>query len=109
MLGQRLLEGNREFADTWNFGPRADGCVSVRKLTELAAACWNKISYKIISDNDRHEASTLMLDCNKSRQHLNWKPKFTLEQGIKQTIAWYRSYYESGKVLTREQIEAFEW
>ncbi|MDR3108792.1 MAG: CDP-glucose 4,6-dehydratase [Planctomycetaceae bacterium] len=109
MLGQRLLEGKREFAEAWNFGPRADDCVSVRKLTELAAGCWNKISYKIVPDCKHHEASMLMLDCNKSRQHLNWKPQFTLEQGIEQTIAWYRSYYQSGKILTFEQIDEFEW
>ena len=30
------------------------------------------------------------LDCEKARQLLDWEPEFTLEQGLRETIDWYR-------------------
>ncbi|MBU6408790.1 MAG: GDP-mannose 4,6-dehydratase [Verrucomicrobia bacterium] len=32
------------------------------------------------------------LNTGKARDLLNWRPEYTLEQGLNETIAWYRSY-----------------
>lgn len=34
------------------------------------------------------------LSAEKARQMLGWKPKYTLEEGLKETIQWYRSYFD---------------
>ncbi|MGH9857133.1 MAG: GDP-mannose 4,6-dehydratase [Acidobacteriota bacterium] len=36
-----------------------------------------------------HEIPAQYLDCSKARNLLSWKPKFTLRQGLKETIDWY--------------------
>ncbi len=40
------------------------------------------------------------LDASKARQTLGWKPHFTLEEGLKNTIAWYEKFFTSGATQT---------
>ena len=48
----------------------------------------------------RNEASNEIrhqyLSADKARRLLNWKPHFTLEQGLKETIAWYEEFLAHG-------------
>jgi CDP-glucose 4,6-dehydratase len=37
------------------------------------------------------------LSTTKARRVLKWRPQFTLEQGLKETIAWYRKYLAAQK------------
>ena len=37
------------------------------------------------------------LSAEKARQVLNWRPLFTLDEGLTATIAWYRDFLEAGK------------
>jgi CDP-glucose 4,6-dehydratase len=106
-IGQQLLEGKREFAEAWNFGPGIEGNLPVSDMINTASHYWNKIKYKVIQNQEKHEASLLMLDCSKARYSLNWKPVWTLEQGIERTICWYRDFYENNQIRTKEQIEEF--
>ena len=39
-----------------------------------------------------HEAHYLKLDCAKARERLGWRPRWSLEQGLQATMAWYRAY-----------------
>lgn len=39
--------------------------------------------------------TSLFLDCAYAYQKLGWKPKYTLEQGITNTIKWWRTNYEN--------------
>ena len=34
MLGQKLLEGKKEFAQAWNFGPGEQGAITVKEVVE---------------------------------------------------------------------------
>ncbi|MFQ5672004.1 MAG: GDP-mannose 4,6-dehydratase [Nitrospinales bacterium] len=33
------------------------------------------------------------LSAKKARERLNWKPRYSLEEGLKETIAWYRDFW----------------
>jgi CDP-glucose 4,6-dehydratase len=37
------------------------------------------------------------LDAKKAHQVLNWQPQFTLEQGLNETIEWYKNYLAKHK------------
>lgn len=45
-----------------------------------------------------HEIPHQYLSAQKARDLLNWKPLFTLEEGLRRTIAWYQNYL-SPKVI----------
>ncbi|MBU3948460.1 MAG: SDR family oxidoreductase [Proteobacteria bacterium] len=38
---------------------------------------------------------SLAVDSSKIRKELNWKPPFTLEQGLKETVEWYKTWQNS--------------
>lgn len=41
-----------------------------------------------------HEIAQQHLSAAKARQELNWKPEFSLDEGMDRTIAWYRAFLE---------------
>jgi CDP-glucose 4,6-dehydratase len=40
-----------------------------------------------------HEIRRQYLSAEKARRVLSWRPAFTLEEGLRRTIAWYRQYF----------------
>ena len=44
----------------------------------------------------RGEIHSQYLSAAKARRILGWKPAFTLDQGLSQTIAWYRAFLSAG-------------
>jgi len=38
-------------------------------------------------------------DIKKAYQHFGYTPKISLEEGIKQTVAWYRSFFDAGSQI----------
>jgi len=110
LVGQKLLENEKSFADAWNFGPDADGSVSVGKVAQLAMKHWKQIRVELTDSNmkpPRHETSYLTLDSSKARQLLHWKPVWNIEETLLQTIRWYKHYYAAGEILTHKQLELF--
>lgn len=52
----------------------------------------------IILGEAKMEISQQYLSCEKARKILGWKPNFTLQEGLKETIDWYKDFF------TREHI-----
>lgn len=107
-LGQKLLEGRKEFADSWNFGPSETENLSVCEIVQDVKRIWPKIEYEIHSDpNQPHEAGLLRLDCSKALIKLNWAPVWSGHDSIKKTIQWYRAFYESQKIISIEHLHCY--
>ncbi|EAI8833077.1 CDP-glucose 4,6-dehydratase [Campylobacter coli] len=108
MLGEKLLEGNKEFATSFNFGPNNEGDLSVEDILKLASSFWDKISYQIQIDlNAPHEANLLMLDISKAKKMLNWIPILNSSLSIEWTIRWYKEFYEQNNILTMHHLEKY--
>jgi GDP-L-fucose synthase len=61
----------------------------VQKIIDLSG---KKLS--IIHDKTKPTIKTsLSLDCSKAYRDLGWKPKITLDEGIRRTLAWYQEHY----------------
>lgn len=45
-----------------------------------------------VNDRKGHDLR-YAIDSSKLKNELNWKPKYTFEEGIKETIAWFENYY----------------
>ncbi len=61
----------------------------LEKIKQLAG---KKMKYRILNQA-RYEIKDQYLAARKVRKVLGWKPSVTLEQGLKQTIAWYLDYF----------------
>ena len=67
---------------------------SVQTLAELIAQCFGR-KIKIVSEQNRKrpqksEVERLVADYSKAKRMLGWTPEYSLEKGIRQTIAWFR-------------------
>lgn len=108
LLGQRLLEGRKEFAEAWNFGPSEDGNVTVGEIAEQVKKAWPKIDYKIqISPDQPHEADMLRLDCSKARTKLQWAPVWDGKTAVEKTAQWYRAFHESNDVQSLNNLHHY--
>lgn len=107
-IGQKLLEGNKDFAEAWNFGPGDEGNVEVCSVVEAARQNWQRIQYRVNPDAaGPHEAGLLKLDCSKARTRLEWEPVWSTEKAVEMTVHWYREYYESKGCRTQTDISDY--
>lgn len=106
-LGQRLIEGNAQFAQAWNFGPDLEGNQSVREILEGLRAHWPQLEWRLGNSLHPHEAKLLYLDSSKARQELGWKPVWGLERTLAATADWYRDHYAGKALRTRGQIAEY--
>ncbi len=49
----------------------------------------------IILDEASHEIKYQYLSSEKARNMLHWKPQYSLEEGLSETIQWYQDYFKS--------------
>ena len=108
LLGQKLLEGDKEFAEAWNFGPGNEGVVKVVDVIKGMKDYWDKISYEISKNPiEFHEAGLLKLDCSKAHAGLGWNNTWDMNETLKHTVEWYRCYFENTDVVTSAQLDKF--
>ena len=107
LLGQKLLEGRTEFADAWNFGPELDSNRTVSEILTELKNYWPQINWHTTKTIQPHEANYLYLDISKTKKRLDLQPVWSLEDGISATAAWYRGFFESSAVLSRQQLREF--
>jgi dTDP-glucose 4,6-dehydratase len=74
----------------YNFGGRCEmpNLHLTQKLLELLGKPKTLIKY--VQDRPGHDRR-YAIDCSKAEQDLGWAPKVTFEQGLKETIDWYRA------------------
>jgi CDP-glucose 4,6-dehydratase len=108
LLGQHLLEGKEDFSGAWNFGPEGGGHKDVLAVVKELQSYWPAIDFEIESGGrDLHEADLLKLNCSKAHDKLGWRPIWNNTKMLEKTVQWYREFYESGRVLSREQLTAY--
>ena len=111
-LAKHLMDGERAFAQAWNFGPTEHDVVSVGQVVERAKSQWDAITVEFPErmTDEPHEAGLLRLDSGKARSLLPWQPVFALNEAIDKTVSWYQQYYQqqaTARQLMDSQIEEF--
>ncbi len=105
LLGQKLLESKTKYAEAWNFGPADSANIAVGDVIAKMSIYWDKIEYNTSSEqNLLHEASLLMLDCTKANNILKWKAVWNFDETINATIKWYKAYYNTGIIKSRDDL-----
>jgi CDP-glucose 4,6-dehydratase len=79
------------FGQAFNFSPESR--VSVIEITRLLLKLMDRTDLEpVILDQVTAEIKDQYLDASKARRMLHWTPRFTLEQGLAETIRWYRAF-----------------
>lgn len=79
--------------EAFNFGSKNIFSVIgvVKKLEEILNV---KINYKILNIA-KNEISEQYLDWTKAKKLLNWQPRTSFEEGIKESFNWYKTYFQN--------------
>lgn len=108
LLGQQLLEGKKDFSGAWNFGPNDEGHRNVLTVVKELQNHWPSIDYQLTTgEKNPHEANLLKLDCSKAHTKLGWRLVWNSFRAFAKTAQWYRGFYESGRVLSQEQLAEY--
>ena len=109
LLAKAMWEHPKEYCEGWNFGPEADSVSTVWEVaTELIRnyGCGELIDSS--DSNSVHEANLLMLNINKAKTRLGWKPQLNMKQCMMLVVDWYKRYFsENVYNLCLEEIEKF--
>lgn len=114
LLAEKLYH-NAEHASMYNgpynFGPAADGFADVKHVTEIVSKCFRNSSYKMISAKDHipKETKILMLDSTKARNILGWRPKYSIEDTLRETAQFMKDE-KNGQALeqlSREMVRRY--
>lgn len=93
LLAQRLLCGEAEYADAFNFGPAGEH--SVGEVAQRLVEGWGEqASYAAPPGEHPHEASRLHLDSSKARQSLDWLPRLGIKSALELTVEFYKRWHE---------------
>jgi len=91
MLAEKMAELKLS-GEAYNFSNEIQ--VTVLDLTKRILKLMKSNLKPQILNQASHEIPHQYLSAKKARRQLGWKPLFTLEQGLKRTIAWYRRFFE---------------
>jgi CDP-glucose 4,6-dehydratase len=89
-LAERLPD-EHFLGQAFNFGTEVP--LSVLEVVRLILKQLGKtdLAPRVLNEASR-EIPQQYLDCSKARWLLGWRPRFTLEEALEETIAWYRSW-----------------
>jgi CDP-glucose 4,6-dehydratase len=107
-LGQRLLEGDRLFAEAWNFGPDSASVKTVEDVIKKVQVAWPKVRVNMDKTlGHPHEAGLLALDSSKARQYLGWTPVWNIDTAVHKTVVWYEQFYAGQKGMTQKDLKDY--
>jgi CDP-glucose 4,6-dehydratase len=106
-LGQKLIEGHRDYADSWNFGPDPNGNRTVEEVLSRLQNSWPGLSWRTVKEPHFSEATLLFLDSSKARRRLGWRPVWSIDESLKATADWYAAYQDHGAIISLDQLDAY--
>ncbi len=85
MAVEAALQG--DLVEHLNFGP-TESSLRVSQVLEIVNSYW-KLKYRLVSGLNNSEAQLLDLDSTLAHSLLGWKPVFTQQKAITETITWW--------------------
>jgi CDP-glucose 4,6-dehydratase len=88
------LEEPAMAGEAFNFSP--ERASSVLEIVDMLRQIMGKSNIEpVILNQAAAEIRDQYLDCSKAKQQLGWKPRFTLQQGLEDTVGWYSNYLKA--------------
>lgn len=109
LLAQKMWDSPIEYCEGWNFGPEEESVSTVWEVATKLTQCYGCGELKDCSaPNALHEAKLLMLNVNKAKSRLGWKPRLNMQECITLVADWYKRYKtEDVYNLCVEEINKF--
>lgn len=110
-LAEHLLQGRRDCAAPFNFGPQPDDNIRVDELLKRLHAVWPQLLWsESPAVGEPHEASRLHVDSSVARSRLAWVPQWRLHDALRETAHWYSTWMAGGDLaaLTQDQIRRYQ-
>lgn len=109
LIAQRQYE-DVDFAGCYNVGPESRDCLTTGELAELFCHAWGEEArWECTGESGPHEDMLLRLDCAKISSLLGWKPRWSAERAVAETVAWTKKWLngENMTACMEHQIEMF--
>jgi CDP-glucose 4,6-dehydratase len=94
-LAERLASDASLKGHAFNFSNETQ--VTVRELVERILKSMDSDLEPEVRNEAVNEIRRQYLSAEKARTVLDWRPLFTLDEGLRATIAWYRDFFGAGK------------
>jgi CDP-glucose 4,6-dehydratase len=93
LLAERLAQNPDLRGQAFNFSNEIQ--VTVLELVEHILTLMCSGLKPDVRNETTHEIRHQYLSAAKARQVLNWRPLFTLDEGLRQTTSWYKSFLKA--------------
>ena len=91
-LAERL-PGEGFSGEAFNFGVEKPLSV-LEVVQEILAATGRTDLEPDVRSEAQHEIPAQWLDCTRAHERLGWNPRYTLAQGLSETVAWYKDWLD---------------
>lgn len=107
LLAENLLNVGNRYARSWNFGPESTGHANVLNVVEYVSGLLRFSNYTVSPRGN--ETKTLRIDSSLARNHLNWKPKWNLEETLTKVVEWHMEWKSGGDMgqFSLSQIRSY--
>lgn len=107
LLGQKLIQGNKDFEGAWNFGPERSGNRTVADVLTMLETHWPEMHWHQTAAPQPHEANLLYLDSAKAHAQLGWQPVWNLDTTLEKTADWYRTFQSRQTAISTQQLAQY--
>jgi CDP-glucose 4,6-dehydratase len=107
LLGQKLIEGDKEFDGPWNFGSERGGNRTVEDVLNRLQTHWPEMQWHETAVPQPHEANLLYLDSAKAYAQLGWQLVWNLDTTLEKTADWYRAFHSSQTTISMQQLSEY--
>jgi CDP-glucose 4,6-dehydratase len=110
LLGERLARFPEKYQGAWNFGPRPRDVWPVRKVVAELVRNWGEgAAWCLEKKHKFHEEPYLRLDSSRAKNILQWKPVWSVQEALSQTVDWYKAFADGKDIrdLTFGQIDDY--
>lgn len=88
------LPGDGITGEAFNFGPHQP--LSVLDVVAQILTEMDRGDLRPVVQNEaRHEIQRQYLDCTKATTRLGWRPAYSFEEGLRETVRWYREFLKA--------------
>ena len=112
LLLMKLHKKQKFIKTSWNFGPNKSNNKSVKDIIYLINKEFNNsviVAKKNSSSNKYYESKVLMLNSDKSKKILSWRPKYNLVESLKLICMWQKEFLAKKNILKISQKQISDY